>query len=129
MLANSISFSVACGCFTKHYYFRYKKDNYLIFVIQPQKECICDDGFRLAPKWAEMCRFHDVMIDVLSSLEMPHYVIDFLDRQERVKFVLDKIKKANLWIVCDGIIDQYERAVKTGLSQFLIFPKLLFCKK
>ena len=54
----------------------------------------------------KMCQFHDAMIDVLSSLGIPHYVIDFLDRQERVKFVLDKIKKANLCLVCDGIIDQ-----------------------
>ena len=101
-----IPFSVVCGYYTKHYHFRYRKDNCLIFVIQPQKECIYDDGFRLPPKWAEMCQFHDAMIDVLSSLGIPHYVIDFLDRQERVKFVLDKIKKANLCLVCDGIIDQ-----------------------
>ena len=53
-----------------------------------------------------MCRFHDVIVNVLSSLGIPHYVIDFLDRQERVKFVLEKIQKANCHQVCDGIRDQ-----------------------
>ena len=72
-----------------------------MFVIQPQNACIYDDGFRMRPKWQEMCTFHDVMIDVLTSLEIPHHVIDFLDRKGRVDFVVDKIKQIKKTLVRD----------------------------
>ena len=76
--------------------------NCLVFVIQPQKQCIHDDGFRMPPEWRQMCAFHDVMIDVLTSQGIHHYVIDFIDRKQRADFVVDKIKQAKKSLVRDG---------------------------
>ncbi len=72
---------------------RYRQSNTLLFLVAPQKACIHDDGFRMTPKWPELLRFHQDMKTLLNDLNIQYHEIDFLDRESRVQFVLDRIRE------------------------------------
>jgi len=61
--------------------------------VTPHEKCIADDGVRLSkPSIDELQRYTDVMLSLLQQLNIPHHIIDVLDKQQRVDQVVDVIR-------------------------------------
>ncbi|KAK3090691.1 hypothetical protein FSP39_013763 [Pinctada imbricata] len=65
----------------------------LIFLVEPQQECIKDDSVRLVSTLSDLKYFTEVLKDIMKEEDVPFVCIPMLDRMERVKFVLDVIEK------------------------------------
>ncbi len=66
------------------------------------------DGVRIAPVWDEVCDFHDVMLRVLTSLGVAHCVIECLDRQQRVDFVVQRITDTKRRLTSSFLLQESE---------------------
>ena len=71
---------------------RYQDQNSILFVIEPHKELIENDNFRLTPKMEELESFTVYLKDLLKTHKIPFHTIQMLDRKDRVNFVIEKLQ-------------------------------------
>lgn len=64
-----------------------------IFIPKPQKEFIESDGVRRESDLDELLKIHNVTIDTLNELAIPHTVIERANLADRVHMVLNTIKR------------------------------------
>ncbi|XP_061182236.1 uncharacterized protein LOC133190557 [Saccostrea echinata] len=60
----------------------------VIFLIEPQPECISDDKVRLVSTFEELCKYTTYLKRLYDSFAIPYVTVDILDRRERVSFIL-----------------------------------------
>ncbi|XP_062610933.1 uncharacterized protein LOC134272768 isoform X1 [Saccostrea cucullata] len=60
----------------------------VIFLIEPQPECISDDKVRLVSTLEELHTYTAYLKRLYDSLAIPYVTVDILDRRDRVSFIL-----------------------------------------
>ena len=57
-------------------------------MIEPQPECLVDDGFRMRPSMDELNEFTRLMIQIMNELGVKYHVIRHLDPNDRCQFII-----------------------------------------
>lgn len=71
----------------------------LVFVLTPHPECMEDDGIRRRPDIQELNLFTQKMFSLLDELKIPFKIIEVLDRQSRLKQVIEEVLKIKPQVV------------------------------
>lgn len=64
----------------------------MIFLIEPQPECISDDNVRLVSTLDELLTYTVHLKRLYDHLSIPYVTVDMLDRKERISFILNHVE-------------------------------------
>ncbi|XP_011451573.3 uncharacterized protein [Magallana gigas] len=65
----------------------------VIFLIEPQPECISDDSVRLVSTLDELRAYSTHLKRLYARFHIPYVTVPMLDRQERVSFILQYLRE------------------------------------
>lgn len=71
----------------------------VIFLIEPQPECISDDSVRLVSTLDELRTYSTHLKRLYARFNIPYVTVPMLDRQERVSFILQYLREKSSSLV------------------------------